>query len=126
MIERLRARLTGTALGPVLVVWTMGYGLIAILTSLLGRTGAALSFVTELPLLVFGVTLTMALERLHRGLAQRSRLLRWPAMALAVVAATFVQTFGDLLSPRWLSIVAFPDWRAWAYDFTLQRTITVL
>jgi len=125
MIERLRARLTGTALGPVIVVWALGYGLIAVLAFLLGRTSPLISFVTDFPLLLLGVALTMALDRMHTGLAEQSRLLRWPLLALAVVAASVVQTFSDLLWLRWLSITAFPDWRAWAYEFTLQRTVTV-
>jgi two-component system LytT family sensor kinase len=125
MIERLRARLTGTALGPVTMVWTLGYGMIAVLAALLGRTGAVLSFMTDLPLLALGVALTMGIERLHRGLADRPLPVRWPALALALLAATFVQTFSDLLWLRWLSITAFPSWQAWAYAFTLQRTVTV-
>jgi signal transduction histidine kinase len=125
MIERLRARLAGTALGPVLVVWTMGYVMIAFLAAMLGRMGAVVSFVTDLPLLVLGVVLTLGLERLHHGLAEQPPLPRWPALALAVLAASIVQTFSDLLYLRWLSIVAFPDWHAWAYAFTAQRTITV-
>ena len=58
MIERLRARLAGTVLGPVLVVWTLGYALIAVSAALIGRMSPGLSFVTDLPLLVMGVALT--------------------------------------------------------------------
>ena len=126
MIERLRARLAGTALGPVTMVWMLGYGMIAVLAALMGRMAPVLSFVTDLPLLVLGVTITMGIDRLHRGLAALSPLIRWPALALAVLAATIVQTGTDLLWQRWLSIVAFPDWRAWAYAFTAYRTVTVL
>jgi sensor histidine kinase YesM len=125
MIERLRARFTGTALGPVTVVWALGYGLIAVLATLLGRTGPVISFATDLPLLLLGVALTMGLDRLHSGLAEHQRMVRWPIMALAVLAASLIQTFGDLLWLRWLSIVLFHEWQAWAYDFTLQRTTTV-
>jgi len=125
MIERLRARLTGTALGPVIVVWALGYGLIAILATLLGRTGPVISFATDLPLLLLGVALTMGLDRIHSDLAEHKPLVRWPILAIAALVATFVQTFSDLLWLRWLSIVAFPGWQAWAHDFSLQRTITV-
>jgi two-component system LytT family sensor kinase len=125
MFERLRARFVGTALGPVAIGWTLGYGLIAILAGLLGRTSPPVSFATDLPLLALGVALTMGLERMHRALAEQSPLLRWPALAVAVVAASLIQTFSDLLWLRWLSVAVFPDWRPWAYAFALQRTITV-
>jgi signal transduction histidine kinase len=126
MIERLRARLTGTALGPVIVVWALGYGLIAVLAAMLGRTGAVLGFVTDLPLLALGVILTMGIDRMHSALGDHSRRFRWPVLSLAVVAASIVQTFGDLLWQRWLSEVVFPEWQSWAHDFSLQRTLTVL
>jgi len=125
MIERLRARFTGTALGPIVMVWTLGYVLIAFLAVMLGRMGAVTSFVTDLPLLALGVAITMGLERMHRGLAGLSPLLRWPALAPAVLAASIVQTFVDLFWQRWLSATAFPAWQSWAYHFTAQRTITV-
>jgi len=126
MIERLRARLAGTALGPIAMVWTLGYVMIAVLAALLGRMGAAVSFATDLPLLALGVALALGLERLHRGLAERSILLRWPALGLAILAVSLVQTFADLLWQRWLSVTFFPEWQDWAYAFTVQRTITVL
>src|SRR3954471_7697638 len=125
MIERLRARFVGTALGPVAMVWTLGYAMIAVLAALLGRMGAVVSFVTDIPLLLLGVALSMGLERMHRALGERSPLLRWPALALPVLVASAVQTLSDLLWLRWLSVAAFPEWQAWAYAFTLQRTITV-
>ena len=124
MIERLRASFAGTALGPVLVVWTLGYALIAVSASLLGRMGALVSFVTDLPLLVLGVAITMGLERLWHALAGRP-LLRWPLLALAVLAASIVQTAVDLSMLRWYSVTIFPEWHSWAYAFQLQRTITV-
>jgi len=124
MIERLRARLAGTAIGPVLVVWTLGYALIAISASLLGRMSALVSFVTDVPLLLLGAALTMWLEWLWHTLAGRP-LLRWPLLALAVLGASVVQTAVDLLMLRWYSITIFPEWRSWAYAFQLQRTLTV-
>jgi len=126
MIERLRARLAGTVLGPVLVVWTLGYALIAVSAALIGRMSPGLSFVTDLPLLVMGVALTMGLDWLGRRLGAAPALARWAAMALAVTAATLIQTFGDLLWLRWLSVTFFPDWQSWAYGFTRQRTLNVL
>jgi two-component system LytT family sensor kinase len=124
MIERLRARLAGTAFGPVLVVWTLGYTLIAVSASLLGRMSAWVSLITDLPLLLLGVALTMWIEWLWHALAGRP-LLRWPTLALAVLGASVIQTAVDLLLLRWYSVTIFPDWQSWAYAFQLQRTLTV-
>lgn len=126
MIERLRARLGGTVLGPVLVVWTLGYALIAISSALIGRMSPELSFITDVPLLVLGVALTMGLDGLGRRLTDAPAPARWAATALAVAAATLIQTFTDLLMLRWYSETIFPDWRPWAHDFTWQRTLNVL
>jgi signal transduction histidine kinase len=124
MFERLRASL-GTVLGPVIVVWTLGYGLIAVATSVLGRMSPGISFLTDIPLLLLGIALTLVIDRLHWAFSERPRPLLWSVLALAVFGATFVQTFGDLLWLRWLSVTIFPDWQPWAHDFSRQRTITV-
>src|SRR5690349_111728 len=114
MIERLRAHLAGTAFGPVMVVWTLGYALIAVSASLIGRMSALVSFVTDLPLLLLGAALTMGLEWLWQSLGGRP-FARWPLLAVAVLGASVVQTFADLMLLRWYSVTIFPAWQSWAY-----------
>ena len=125
MLERIRAKLWSTALGPAIVIWFFGYVLFDIVAFLLNRSLLGLSLVAAIPMFVLGVCQTEALDML-RGALQR---FRWAVraslmLATAVVAAT-IQSLFDLYWTRYLALTVFPTWQTWALQISSQRFSTL-
>ncbi len=124
MIERLRAGFRDTPLGPTAVIWSFGYLLLDAIAFLAGRAAPGITLLASLPMFALGVGQTIALN--HLQTAPRLAIwLRWPALMLAVLAATAIQTLFDVYWMRSLAETLFPTWQEWALGIDLQRLLTV-
>jgi two-component sensor histidine kinase len=121
MFERLTARFTRTALGPVVVIWGFGYVLVDLFAALMGRTKPGLQLLSDIPLFFTGVLLTMIVDRLRRRLHEFSVPVRVAGLAACLIAAAVIQSQIDLQWLRWLSYTVIPDWQPWAGTVSLQR-----
>ena len=113
-----------TAFRLVLVLWTFGYLLVELAATLQGRNAVGLMFLASVPLLAIGVGQSLALNRLLDRFGDRPAI-KWLAVAAAVVAAGWIQTWIDLLWIRTLALTVFPVWQEFALNFSVQRIITV-
>jgi two-component sensor histidine kinase len=125
MLDSLRTRLTHTALGPAVVLWGFGYVLVDVFAFLLGRSAPGANLISSVPMFALGVGQTLALDWLRQGLQERAWALRWVLLALAILAATAIQTLFDIYWLRWLATTMFPHWQEWALVINLQRVFTV-
>ena len=125
MFERVTARFTRTALGPVVVIWGFGYVLVEIFSYLMGRTQPGPQLLSNVPLFFTGVGLTLAVERLRRHQQDHLAALRLVGLVIAVFGAAALQTQLDLQWFRWLALHVFPDTLPWAGTITLQRFVMV-
>ncbi|HYD11328.1 MAG TPA: histidine kinase [Allosphingosinicella sp.] len=125
MIGKVRAGFRDTPLGPAAVIWSFGYLLLDAIAFLIGRAAPGVTLLASLPMFALGVGQTIALNHLRTGPVLQSAWLRWPALVVAVVAATAVQTLFDVYWMRFLAENLFPAWQEWALDIDLQRLLTV-
>lgn len=125
MIERLRAGLRDTPLGPAVVIWSFGYLLLDAIAFLTGRAAPGITLLASLPMFALGVGQTLALNHLRTRPRLRSAWLGWPVLMLAVLAATAVQTLFDVYWMRSLAEGLFPKWQEWALIIGPQRLLTV-
>jgi len=124
LIERIRAKLWGTAVGPAIVIWFFGYVLLDIVAFLMNRSAPGMSLLASIPMFVLGVCQTEALDML-RGRLQR---LRWAArvflLLAAAMVATVIQSLFDLYWTRYVALTFFPTWQTWALQISGQRLST--
>ena len=125
MIDQLRARFRGTALGPTVVIWIFGYILVDAIAYLIGRTPPGLMLAASAPMFALGVSQTLALNWLRNKEQPAALVLRWPLLLVAIAAATAVQTLFDAFWLRWLALHVMPHWQEWALDLSLQRLLGV-
>jgi signal transduction histidine kinase len=125
MLERVTARFTRTALGPVVVIWGFGYVLVEIFSYVMGRTQPGPQLLSNVPLFFTGVLLTLGVERLRHHLQDHAAALRLLGLVTAVFGAAALQTQLDLQWFRWLAQHVFPDTLSWAGTITLQRFVMV-
>jgi len=125
VIDKLRARFRGTALGPTIVIWIFGYILVDAIAYLIGRTPPGLMLAASAPMFALGVSQTLALNWLRTSEQPSALILRWPALLVAIAAATAVQTLFDVFWLRWLALHVIPGWQEWALDLSLQRLLGV-
>jgi two-component sensor histidine kinase len=125
MFERVTARFTRTALGPVVVIWGFGYVLVEIFSYLMGRTQPGPQLLSNVPLFFTGVLLTLAVERLRQHLHDHPAALRLVGLVIALFGAAAMQAQIDLQWFRWLAYHVFPDTLSWAGTITLQRFVMV-
>jgi signal transduction histidine kinase len=125
MIERVTARFTRTALGPVAVIWGFGYVLVGIFAWLMGRNQSWPEFLPNVPLFLTGVLLSLAVERLRQHLQDQQAAIRLVGLVVALFAAAAIQALLDLQWLSWLAHHAFPDWLPWAGTITMQRLFFV-
>ncbi len=126
MLERISARLWGTALGPAIVIWGFGYLLVDIVAVLTGRAAPGVSFLASIPMFVLGVCQTEALDMLRARLTRTHRAVRVLALLPAAPIAAAIQTLFDLYFLRYLALTLFPDWQQWALQINSQRLTTTL
>ncbi|MFN3388944.1 MAG: sensor histidine kinase [Allosphingosinicella sp.] len=108
-----------------LVLWCFGYLLVDISATLQGRGAPGVMLLSNLPLLLLGLAMSMGLAALLGRTSRAPRLLAWPALAVAVVAAGAVQTIADLLWLRTLALTVFPQWQEWALAANMSRVTTI-
>ncbi len=124
-MRRIPQILGSNALRPVLVIWGFGYLLVDITVAAMGRMPPGVSTIASIPLFILGVCWTLLLERLREVLHGRTHWLGWPALGVAVLAATAVHSLFDLYYFKWLALALVPDWQRWALDVTPERIFTV-
>lgn len=125
MFERLSARFRRTVLGPVAVLWGFGYVLVEIFAYLMGRSRPGPQMLSNVPLFLTGVLLTLAVDRFRRHLLDHPAALRLVGLVIAVFGVAAIQTQIDLQWFRWLAHNVFPDTMSWAGVITLQRFVMV-
>jgi len=125
VIDQLRARFRGTALGPTVVIWVFGYILVDAIAVLIGRTTPGIMLGASVPMFVLGLCQTLTLNSLRNHKWPSSLALRWPLLLLAIAAATAVQTLFDVFWLRWLALNIIPGWQEWALDLSLPRLLGV-
>jgi hypothetical protein len=126
LLEKIRANLWSTALGPAIVIWFFGYVLIDIVAFLMNRSAPGMNLLVSIPMFVLGVCQTEALDMLRERLER----LRWAIRASFLLAATLVaatiQSLFDLYWTRYLALTLFPTWQTWALQISSQRLSTTL
>ncbi len=126
MLERIRAKLWGTAVGPAIVIWFFGYVLFDIVAFLMNRSSLGMSVLASIPMFVLGVCQTEALDML-RGRLQRLRwAVRVTVLLAAAMIATTIQSLFDLYWTRYVALTFFPTWQTWALEVSSQRLSTTL
>ena len=125
MIDQLRTKFRGTALGPTVVIWTFGYILVDFIAFLIGRTPPGLMLAASIPMFALGVSQTLTLNWLRTNDQPAGLLLRWPLLLIAIAAAMALQTLFDVYWLRWLALHVQPAWQEWALDLSLQRLLGV-
>jgi signal transduction histidine kinase len=125
VIDRLRAGVRDTPLGPTVVIWSFGYLQFDAIAILLGRAAPGVTLLASLPMFALGVGQTLALNHLWNRPAFASAWLRWPLLIVAVLAATAVQSLFDVYWMRALATNLFPAWQEWALHIDLPRLLTI-
>jgi two-component system, LytTR family, sensor kinase len=123
VIDGLRDRFRGTALGPTIVIWVFGYILVDAIAVLIGRTPPGLMLAASAPMFALGVSQALVLNGLRNSPSPKGLALRWLLLLVAIAAATAVQTLFDIFWLRWLSLNFMPVWQEWALDTSLQRLL---
>jgi len=126
LLERIRAKLWSTALGPAAVIWFFGYVLFDIVAFLMNRSTLGMSLLASIPMFVLGVCQTEALDMLR----SRFKRLRWAVRVSLLLAgalvATTIQSLFDLYWTRYMALTVFPTWQTWALQISSQRLSTTL
>jgi signal transduction histidine kinase len=125
LLERIRAKLWSTALGPAIVIWFFGYVLFDMVAFLMNRSELGISLLASIPMFVLGVCQTEALDMLRGRLVR----LRWAFRASLLLAAAFfaatIQSLFDLYWTRYLALTWLPTWQTWALQLSSQRFSTL-
>ncbi|HZG45557.1 MAG TPA: histidine kinase [Allosphingosinicella sp.] len=124
MLERFRARLWSTALGPAIVIWFFGYVLFDIVAFLMNRSSPAMSLLASIPMLVLGVCQTEALDMMRGRLDRLTWAVRSTMLLAGTLIATIIQALFDLYWTRYMALTLFPTWQAWALEISSQRLTT--
>jgi two-component system LytT family sensor kinase len=124
VLERVRAKLWSTALGPAIVIWFFGYVLVDIVAFLMNRAAPGMSLLAAMPMLVLGVCQTEAIDMLRARLERFHWAVRTALLLLATLIATTVQALFDLNWTRYVALQFFPTWQIWALQITPQRVAT--
>ena len=124
MLERMRAKLWSTALGPAIVIWFFGYVLVDIVAYLMNRSAPGMALLASVPMLVLGVCQTEAID-MRRARLERSRwAVRASLLLAATLIATSIQALFDIYWTRYVALAFFPTWQTWALQITSQRVST--
>jgi signal transduction histidine kinase len=118
--------LRSTALRLSAIVWTFGYILVEVTAIAQGRSAWGEMFAANLPLLLLGISLSVALGLLLDRMGARPGYLRWPLLALAGLVAAVIQTAADDLWLRFLSLTLVPAWQEWAVPYQPSRLFMIL
>jgi two-component sensor histidine kinase len=124
VLESVRAKLWGTAVGPALVIWFFGYVLVDIVAYLMNRSAPGMTLLASIPMLVVGVCQTEAIDMLRSHLEQSRWAVRASLLLLATLIATAIQALFDLHWTRYMALEFFPTWQTWALQITPQRIST--
>jgi two-component system, LytTR family, sensor kinase len=125
LLERIRAKLWSTALGPAMVIWFFAYVLFDIIAFLLNRSAPGLSLLAAIPMFVLGVCQTEAIDMLRARMGRLRRALRTALLVPAVLLATTIQSLFDLYWTRYMALTLFPTWQTWGLQLSSQRFSTL-
>lgn len=103
-----------TAVKASLALWTFGFTLVAVATTLRGGGPLALQLLIQAGFWALAMALSMGLYAAFWRLHHSPPLIRWPLLALACGAAGVVQTLVDLHLLAWLAETYYPEWLSWA------------
>ena len=126
MLERIRAKLWSTAVGPAIVIWFFGYVLFDIVAFLMNRASPGMSLLASIPMFVLGVCQTEALDMLRARLVRLRWSIRASLLLGGTLVATAIQSLFDLYWTRYVALTFFPTWQAWALQISAQRLSTTL
>jgi hypothetical protein len=126
LLERIRAKLWSTALGPAIVIWFFGYVLIDIVAFLMNRSSPGMSLLASIPMFVLGVCQTEALDMLRARITRLRWAVRSTLLLAAAMVATTIQSLFDLHWTRYMALTFFPTWQTWALQINSQRLSTTL
>jgi signal transduction histidine kinase len=107
-----------------LVLWLFGYVLVDIGAHAMGRAGIGVTLLANLPLLVLGVALSLAVGSILDRWEARNPVLKWSAIALALIVASAVQTLADYVWLKALALSVFPSWE-WALQTDPGRLMQI-
>ncbi len=124
LLERMRAKLWSTAVGPAIVIWSFGYVLVDIVAFLMNRATPGMSLLASMPMLVLGVCQTEAIDMLRARLERIHWAIRASLLLLATLAATTIQALFDLNWTRYMALTFLPTWQTWALQITPERVLT--
>ncbi len=124
LLERMRAKLWSTAVGPAIVIWSFGYVLVDIVAFLMNRSAPGMSLLASIPMLVLGVCQTEAIDMLRARLERFSWAIRASLLLPATLVATMIQALFDLNWTRYMALTFFPTWQTWALQISWQRVST--
>jgi signal transduction histidine kinase len=120
-LERLRAKLWTTAVGPALVIWFFGYVLVDIVAILMNRAAPGVTLLASIPMLALGVCQTEAIDMLRARLERTRWAIRTALLLVATLIASALQALFDLNWIRYVALTYFPTWQTWALQITSQR-----
>ena len=126
MLERIRAKLWSTALGPAIVIWFFGYVLFDIVAFLVNRSVLGASLIASVPMFVLGVCQTEALDMFRARLARFRWAVRASLLLGAALLAATIQALFDIYWTRYAALTWFPTWQTWALQISSQRLSTTL
>jgi len=113
------------ALRLTLVVWAFGYALVALTMAARGEAPLPLTLLSQVPLFVVGVAMTMLVRRAHRWSERDPGPLRWSLLAAAMTAGAICQTGVDLSYHWLLGQTVAPAWKPWTSGFSSERIFIV-
>ena len=123
-LERVRAKLWSTAVGPAIVIWFFGYVLVDIVGFLMNRSAPGMSLLASVPMLVLGVCQTEAIDMLRGRLERFPWAVRTSLALFATLIATVIQALFDLNWTRYMALTLFPTWQTWALQINPERMLT--
>jgi signal transduction histidine kinase len=113
MVAWFRSLFSRTPVRLSFVLWLFGYLLVDIGAHAMGRAGLGVTLLADSPLLVLGVTLSLLVGSILDRWDDRSPVLKWSAIAVALIVAGAVLTLADYLWLKALALTIFPSW-VWA------------
>jgi hypothetical protein len=108
------------------IVWLFGYILVEVTAIAQGRSSPGEMFLANVPLLLSGTCLSIALGLLLDRLRNARAYQQIAVMAAAGLVAGVVQTAADDLWLRAVSLTVMPQWQDWAVPYQPVRLFMIL